>query len=293
MKKETFAQIPFTKMHGLGNDYIFIDRFRYKDEHDWGPLARAISDRHFGVGSDGLILVEPSDVAHFRMRMFNSDGSEGDMCGNGMRCFSRYVFEAGQTTKTEFEVETRAGIIKPKLLLEDGTPGSVTVDMGKPRFGRSEIPLAQLAGPEPVVDERVELEGEVLYGTALFLGNPHCVFFVSDVWAVDLERLGPPLERHALFPKKANIEFVSLRSPNMLDMRVWERGSGVTLACGTGASASVVAAVLKGMADRDQRVTVNLPGGPLQVEWRSDNHVWQTGPAARVCSGLFFYGTKQ
>jgi len=288
-------EVPFVKMQGLGNDYLYIDRFAYRAEHDWSALSRAMSDRHFGAGSDGIILIEPPEkpaAADFHMRMFNADGSEGDMCGNGMRCFARYAYDRGLTRKTELEVETRAGVIRPRIRLKDGSVDSVSVDMGTPVFSRKDIPISRRDGPEPAVGEPVDLEGRVLRGTALSMGNPHCVFFVDDVWGIDLAHIGPKLERHPLFPRRANIEFVAVRSRDCIDMRVWERGSGITLACGTGASAAVVAAVLSGFADRDAPVTVNLPGGPLSVEWKGDGHVWQTGPAEEVYSGVFFYETR-
>lgn len=281
------AGVPFTKLQGLGNDYLYIDRFSYTPEHDWNALSRRMSDRHFGAGSDGLILVEPSDTADFRMRMFNSNGAEGDMCGNGLRCFARYVYDKGLTRKTEFEVETRAGIMRPRVNLKDGAVSSVTADMGVPLFKRAEVPLSELEGPEPVMALRVESGGETYVGTALFLGNPHYVIFVDDVDAVSLEKVGPGLESHPVFIRKANIEFITVKSPTELDMRVWERGSGITLACGTGACASVVAAILHGKVSRGTEVTVNLPGGPLRIEWRLDGRVWMTGPAVEVYSGVF------
>lgn len=282
------AGIPFTKMQGLGNDYLYIDCFSYKDSCDWPALAPKMADRHFGAGSDGIILVEPSQIADFRMRIFNSDGSEGDMCGNGVRCFARYVYDHGLTPKLSFSVETKHGVVKPFLNVRDGVVESVSVDMGEPVFERSKIPLSRLDGPEPAVDEPVDIDGLRLLGTALSTGNPHCVFFVDDVQKVDLEHIGPRLEHHPLFPARANIEFVSVKSGNCLDMRVWERGSGITLACGTGASASTVAAVLKGYIRKDVEVTVNLPGGPLKVIWKADGHVWQTGPAQEVYAGMFW-----
>jgi diaminopimelate epimerase len=281
------AGVPFTKLHGLGNDYLYIDRFSYPSEHDWNDLSRRMAERHLGAGSDGLILVEPSDKADFRMRMFNSNGAEGDMCGNGLRCFARFVFDRGLTPKTEFEVETRAGVMRPRVNLEDGAVESISADMGVPLFKRAEVPLSELEGPEPVTSLRVESGGETYVGTALFLGNPHYVIFVDDVATVPLEKVGPGLESHPVFPRKANIEFITVKSPTELDMRVWERGSGITLACGTGACASVVAAILHGKAERGAEVTVNLPGGPLRVEWRLDGRVWQKGPAVEVYTGVF------
>ncbi len=287
------SRVPFTKMEGLGNDYLYIDRFAYKVDHDWGALSREMAERHFGAGSDGIILIGPGEAHDFRMRIFNADGSEGEMCGNGMRCFAKYVHDHGLTRETEFPVETGFGIVRPVLNLDqDGQVKSVSVDMGVPVFSRKGIPLSRLDGPEPVIDEPVELDGQLLRGTALSTGNPHCVFFVEDVWKVDLAHVGPKLERHPLFPKKANIEFVAPKSGETLDMRVWERGSGITLACGTGASAATVAAVLNGYAEKDVPVTVSLPGGALLVEWKSDGHVWQTGPAREVYTGVFLHEAR-
>ncbi len=285
-------EIPFTKMEGLGNDYLYIDRFHYKAEHDWGALSRVMAERHFGAGSDGIILIQPGDSAPFRMRIFNADGSEGDMCGNGIRCFSRYVYDHKIASDKTFEIETRHGLIHPVLNVVDGVVESISVDMGIPLLGRRDIPLSRLDGPEPVVEEPAVADGAEFRGTAVSTGNPHFVIFVDDVASVDLERVGPKLETHQLFPRRANIEFVTVKSETELDMRVWERGSGITLACGTGASAVVVAAVLNGYAQKDVPVTVRLPGGPLTVEWKGDDHVWQTGPAKEVYSGVFFYEAR-
>jgi diaminopimelate epimerase len=293
MDRSETRNVPFTKMEGLGNDYLYIDRFVYKVDRDWSALAREMAERHFGAGSDGIILIEPGASHCFRMRMFNADGSEGEMCGNGMRCFARYVYDHGLTRETEFPVETGFGIVTPRLNLDaEGGVESVSVDMGIPVFRRRDIPLSRLEGPEPAIGELVEVDGQVLRGTALSTGNPHCVFFVEDVSKVELERIGPKLERHPLFPMRANIEFVSVKSGTEMDMRVWERGSGITLACGTGASASTVAAVLNGYAERDVPVRVNLAGGPLTVEWKSDGHVRQTGPAREVYTGVFFHEAR-
>lgn len=285
------VEVPFTKIQGLGNEYLFIDRFAYKTEHDWSRLSRVMAERHFGAGSDGIILVEPSEEpgCDFRMRIFNADGSEGDMCGNGMRSFARYVYDHGLTEKTEFAVETRAGIIRPRLILKDGEVEAISVDMGVPRLERHEIPLSRLDGPVPAIDEPVQVDGRVFHGTAVCTGNPHFVIFVDDVWEVELEKLGPKLERHPLFPARANIEFATVKARDEIDMRVWERGSGITLACGTGACAVLVAAVLNGYADKDVPTRVNLPGGTLVIEWKGDGHVWMTGPAKEVYRGVFYY----
>jgi len=285
----TRVEVPFTKMEGLGNDYLYIDRFHYKTEHDWGVLSRAMAERHFGAGSDGIILIEPGEKAPLRMRIFNADGSEGDMCGNGMRCFARYVYDHGIAKDTHLTVETRHGLIYPVVNVKDGVVESISVDMGEPLFARKDVPFAPEEGPEPVVNEPITVDGKVYLVTALSTGNPHGVIFVDDVWKVDLEDVGPKLERHPAFPRKANIEFAKVHSKTLIDMRVWERGSGITMACGTGACAVMVAAALNGYTEKDIPVTVRLPGGSLTIEWKSDNHVWMTGPAREVYRGYFFY----
>jgi len=274
----------FTKMHGLGNDYIYIDAHREALEGiDLPQLARSLSDRHFGIGGDGLILIMPSDEADFRMRMFNADGSEGEMCGNGMRCFAKYVYDHGLTTKTEFVVETAAGPIRPTVNVEEGRVTSVTVDMGKPRLARRDIPMTGSPKNTPVINEMLRVDDDFLRVTCVSMGNPHCVIFVDDVQHAPVRTLGPRVEHHGAFPARTNVEFVKVVPPDRLEMRVWERGSGETLACGTGASASVVAAALNNLADRS--CTVKLLGGELQIEWRQDDHVFKTGPAVEVFSG--------
>ena len=276
-------------MQGVGNDYLYIDRFEYKEEHDWPKLSRSISNRHFGAGSDGLILIEPSDSADFRMRMFNSDGLEGEMCGNGLRCFARYVYDRRLTSKTEIKVETKAGIMVAYLDVKNGTVESISMDIGKPVFTRSAIPVSRLDGSEPAIDEPIEVDGITYYGTPIRVGVPHCVFFVDDVWKVNLESIGPKLEHHPYFPERANINFVAIRSNESIDMRIWERGSGVTLGSGTGSSASVVASVIHKRVRRDGPVTVNLTGGRLLVDWKDNDHIWQTGPAVEVYSGTYLW----
>ena len=287
------TKIPFTKMQGVGNDYLYIDRFEYKEEHDWPKLSRSISNRHFGAGSDGLILIEPSDSADFRMRMFNSDGLEGEMCGNGLRCFARYVYDRRLTSKTEIKVETKAGIMVAYLDVKNGTVESISMDIGKPVFTRSAIPVSRLDGSEPAIDEPIEVDGITYYGTPLRVGVPHCVFFVDDVWKVNLESIGPKLEHHPYFPRRANINFVAVRSNGSIDMRIWERGSGVTLGSGTGSSASAVASMIHKKVRRDGPVTVNLTGGQLLVEWKDDGHIWQTGPATEICSGTYLWDIEE
>jgi diaminopimelate epimerase len=282
--------IRFTKMHGLGNDYLLVDAMKDgPPEAKLPAIAKALSDRHFGVGSDGLILVEPSRVADFRMRVFNSDGSEAEMCGNGVRLFAKFVYERGYTRQRgegrlpELEIETLAGIIRPRLRLSGNEVTEVRVDMGEPRLRRSAIPMK---GPdqERVVGERLRVLGQRFEITAVSMGNPHCVMFVENVDRAKVGEIGPAIERHDLFPKRTNVEFAQIVGDGEIKMRVWERGVGETLACGTGASAVVVAGVLTGLSPR--KATVHLRGGDLKVHWnQEDNHVFIEGPAEEVCTG--------
>ncbi|MDQ7793656.1 MAG: diaminopimelate epimerase [bacterium] len=280
--------IPFTKMHGAGNDYLFIDLVgRELSLPDLPGLARAMSHRRRGVGSDGIILVLDSQVADFRMRMFNADGSEGEMCGNGLRCLARLVHDRGHTRATGFTVETAAGLMRPELVLEEGRVVAVRVDLGPPRLARRDIPMSPHppGDSEPVVRQQLTSEGRTWFFTAVSMGNPHCVIAVDDLEAVDLERVGPPLERHPLFPERVNVEFVQVLAPDRLRMRVWERGSGVTAACGTGAAAATVACALEGRAGRRARVIMD--GGEVEVDWAEEGRVYQVGPAVEVFRGEF------
>jgi len=274
----------FTKLHGLGNDYIYINTF----EEDLSglqlpALSQVLSDRNFGVGGDGIILVCPSDKADFRMRILNSDGSEAEMCGNGMRAFAKYVYEHGLTDKTSLEVETGAGIIKPVLTVDNGKVSLIRVDMGEPRLAREAIPATGEPADQPIINEPLTVEGHDLRITCVSMGNPHCVVFVDEVDNFPVKTLGPALENHALFPKKTNVEFATVEDRAHIEMRVWERGAGVTLACGTGTCATTVAGVLNGLTDRSVRVS--LLGGDLFAEWAEDNHVFLTGPADEAFSG--------
>lgn len=273
-------------MHGAGNDYIYVDTFYENVEgYDLAVLARALSDRHFGIGADGLILIQPSRVAHFRMRMFNADGSEAEMCGNGIRCFAKYVYDHGLTKEKSLEIETGAGIVRPKLFVRNKRVERVRVDMGEPRIKRGEIPMkvkGRAAG-ERVVEEPLNAAGEKHLVTCVSMGNPHCVLFVKRVDDFPVGKLGPAIENHPYFPRRTNVEFVEVLGPHETRMRVWERGAGETLACGTGACASVVAGNLTGKTGRE--VTVHLRGGDLQIEWTGDNHVHLTGPAEEVFEG--------
>lgn len=275
----------FTKLHGLGNDYIYINTLvEDLSAYDIPRLSQVLSDRNFGIGGDGIILVLPSETRDFRYRIFNSDGSEAEMCGNGMRAFAKYLYEHGLTTKTELEIETAAGLIKPSLTVEDGVVTLIRVDMGEPRLKRSEIPATGAPEDEAIIAQPLEILGETFNITCVSMGNPHCVIFVEDANSFPVDKFGPVIETHELFPRKTNVEFATVRSPQHIDMRVWERGAGITMACGTGACATAVAANLNGLAGREN-VKVALAGGDLFIDWASDNHIFLTGPAAEAFSG--------
>ena len=276
--------IRFTKMHGLGNDFVVVDCMETAPAEEKLPaLAKALCDRHFGVGADGLILVLPSRAADFKMRIFNADGGEAEMCGNGIRTFAKLVYERGYTRERELEIETLAGIVRPRLRVRGGKVALVRVDMGEPRLARSAIPMKG-QDQEKVVGERIRVDGRRYEITAVSMGNPHCVLFVEDVERAKVEQIGPAIECHDLFPRRTNVEFVQIVGQGDIKMRVWERGAGETLACGTGASAALVAAVLNGLSAR--KATVHLRGGDLLVSWNpEDNHVFIEGPAAEVFAG--------
>ena len=272
----------FTKMQGLGNDYVYVNCFEEKIENP-PAVARYVSDRHFGIGSDGLIMINPSEVADFEMEMYNADGSRGEMCGNGIRCVAKYVYDYGLTDKTQISVETLGGIKYLDLTVEDGKVVFVKVDMGKPELKSDLIPI--ISENEKVIDEPIEVDGKVYHMTGVSMGNPHTVIYVDDVKNLDLEKIGPKFENHERFPKRINTEFVRCIDRNTVEMRVWERGSGETLACGTGACAVAVASILNNLTDT--RVTVKLLGGDLQIEWdREKDHVFMTGPAKVVFDGV-------
>jgi diaminopimelate epimerase len=274
----------FTKMQGAGNDYVYVDCFEETIPGDIAELARRISDRNFGVGGDGLILIEPTDQADARMRMFNADGSEAEMCGNGVRCVAKYVYDHGIARRETLKIETGAGVLSLQVELKDGQVAQVRVDMGEPILEADKIPTT-LTG-NPVVNAELAIAGRVFPVTAVSMGNPHCVTFVDeadDDWVLSI---GPQIEVDPHFPKRVNAEFVEVLSRGELRQRTWERGSGETLACGTGASAVCVAGVLVGHSDRE--VLIHLPGGDLSLEWNADdNHVYMTGPAEEVFSGIW------
>lgn len=273
----------FTKMHGLGNDFVMVDGFK-EDIADPNQLAEAICDRHFGVGADGLILILPSkqEDADFRMRIFNSDGSEPEMCGNGIRCFGKYLYDHDLTEKTKIRVETLAGIIVPELIIEENQVEAVQVDMGQPGLGSTDIPITGV-NKDKVIKEKLEVGNEEYEITAVSMGNPHTVIFVDDADDFPVTEVGPKVEEHPRFPEKTNVEFIEVMNRSEIKMRVWERGAGVTLACGTGACGSTVASILNDYTD--QEVEVHLLGGDLTIEWAEDSHVYMTGPAEEVFVG--------
>ena len=273
----------FTKWQGCGNDFVLVDCFAEKIE-DYAALAKEVCDRHYGIGADGLILILPSDKADFRMRIFNTDGSEAEMCGNGIRCFARCVYEKKLTDKTEFTVETGAGVLIPRLDLFDGEVQGVRVDMGEPILEAERIPVAGF-GSRRVVAEPIEVLGKTYQMTCVSMGNPHCVVFTDSLAELPLEKVGPAFECHERFPRKVNTEFVEVRDRTHLRMRVWERGAAITLACGTGSCATLTAAVLNGRSER--RAEIELDGGRLVVEWAENNHIYMTGPAEQVFSGMY------
>ena len=272
----------FTKMHGLGNDYVYVNCFEEKIDNP-PAVARFVSDRHFGIGSDGLIMINPSKAADFEMEMYNADGSRGEMCGNGIRCVAKYVYDYGLTDKTQISVETLGGIKYLDLTVEDGKVSLVKVDMGKPELEADRIPI--ISEREQVIDEPIEVDGKEYHMTGVSMGNPHTVIYVDDVKGLDLEKIGPKFENHERFPKRINTEFVHCIDRQTVEMRVWERGSGETLACGTGACAVAVSSILNNLTDT--QVTVKLLGGDLQIEWdREKDRVFMTGPATVVFDGV-------
>lgn len=287
----------FTKMHGLGNDYVYVNCFE-EDVEQPGKLAVIISDRHKGIGSDGLILIEPSDRADVRMRVFNADGSEAEMCGNGIRCVAKYVYERKLAERDEslsipglppcqgsLHIETGKGVLTVGLVIDSSDKvEKVCVNMGQPILTPADIPV-KLEG-EKVLDEPIEILNQQLLMSCISIGNPHAVFFCEDIDAIELEKIGPVIENHPLFPNRTNVHFVQIDTPHRFRMRTWERGSGITMACGSGAMASLVAAVLTGRAERS--CTALLPGGELHLNWsRQDNCVYMTGPAVEVFEGYW------
>ena len=301
----------FTKMQGLGNDYVYVNCLEEQLENP-SEMAKFVSDRHFGIGSDGLILIRPSDAADFEMEMYNADGSRGEMCGNGIRCVAKYVYDYGLTDKTSISVETLGGIKYLELTVEDGMVSLVRVDMGRPKLEAAEVPIlceavteecvvdedsvlgggyaediVKIGDCRKVINEPIVVDGMEYRITGVSMGNPHAVVFLENVKALDIEKIGPKFENHERFPKRINTEFVQVLDRETIEMRVWERGSGETLACGTGACAAAVASILNGLAER--KVTVKLRGGDLLVEWEEETgKVYMTGPAVTVFEGELY-----
>jgi diaminopimelate epimerase len=279
-------RLPFTKMQGLGNDYIYVEEFG-KPFARPAPLAVAVSDRHFGIGADGLVLIgKPSDPgkADFRMRIFNADGSEAEMCGNASRCVGKYLYEKGMVQTDAFRLETGAGVLRVRLLIEGRNVTGVSVAMGRPTLNPASLPMH--AEGDTFIDREITVNGRRYQGTALSVGNPHLVIPVPGLDKLDLKAVGPLFEHHALFPRRVNTEFIQVADRRNIRMRVWERGSGETLACGTGACAAAVACALNKWTER--KVVVRLPGGELEIEWDDDDMIHMSGGAEFVCAGEYF-----
>ncbi len=275
----------FVKMHGIGNDFVVIgalDGLPLPEDH-LSEFAQFVCDRHFGVGADGVLWVLPSSIADFQMRIFNPDGSEAEMCGNGIRCAVKWFYDRDYAKGEVVRVETKGGVKTVWVAAKDGKAVAVTVDMGVPVFQPNRIPTTLSEGEE-VLEVPLSVEGlGTFVVSAVSMGNPHCVVFTETVDEVPLEAIGPRLEHHPAFPQRTNVEFVQVLSPNELKVRVWERGAGITLACGTGACAALAVAAKTGRASR--KATIHLPGGDLDIEWREDNHLYMTGPAVEVFRG--------
>lgn len=283
-RKNGELAMKFTKMQGLGNDYVYVNCFKETIE-DPSAVAKFVSNRNFGIGSDGLILICPSETADFQMIMYNADGSRGEMCGNGIRCVAKYVYDYGLTDKTRISVETLGGIKYLDLTVEDGKVCLVKVDMGEPHLAPEEIPIAmENKDVGKVIDEEIDVDGRKYRMTGVSMGNPHTVVYMDDLKELEIEKIGPKFENHPRFPQRINTEFAHVLDEHTVEMRVWERGSGETLACGTGACAVAVASILNGLTKR--KVTVELLGGDLIIEWEEDTgHVFMTGPAEVVFDG--------
>ena len=273
----------FTKMHGCGNDYIYVDGSKEQIPQERKPeIVRRLSDRHFGIGGDGVIFINPSEEADFEMEMYNMDGSRAEMCGNGIRCVAKFVYDEGLTDQTSISIISCGKIKYLDMFLEDGKVSTVRVNMGTPILKAEDIPV--IADGDEVIGERIEVEERIYEMTCVSMGNPHAVIFMDDVSALPLDKIGPLFENHVRFPKRINTEFVKVLDDEHVEMRVWERGTGETLACGTGACAVTVACILNGLTN--EKVTVKLTGGSLDIRWdRKENLVYMTGPATTVFEG--------
>lgn len=276
----------FTKMHGAGNNYVYVNGFKEKIKNR-PAFSRQVSDIHFGIGSDGLIVIDPSDVADCRMDMYNADGSQGMMCGNGVRCVAKYAYDNGIATKDEITVETLSGIKTIKVRAVDGKVVEATVNMGEPILRPANIPAIVPDPDDPAVAIPVFIDGQEWHATLVSMGNPHCVVYMGDLYGTfDIEKTGPKFEFDPMFPDRVNTEFIRVIDRNTLEMRVWERGSGETFACGTGACAATVASILNSYCDKDEDITVRLRGGDLTIRWSGDdNNVYMTGGAETICTG--------
>lgn len=274
--------IEYTKMHGLGNDYLFIEAEKFPIDHP-EELSRAMSHRHLGAGADGIILILPSETCDFKMRIFNADGSEAEACGNGIRCFAKYVYERALIRATDFVIETGGGPNRVTLTTENGNVVHVRSNMGKPKFERDAIPMT--GPPGRILEEPLEVDGKIFEVTCVNIGNPHTVIFVPDATAVALEEIGPLIETHSSFPNRTNVEFVTIQDRANIIMRIWERGSGVTMASGSGSCGAALASMITGRVDR--RINVHLVHGHLAIEWAEDGCVYQEGPATEVYRGYW------
>lgn len=282
-------KLKFTKMHGLGNNYIYVNMFEEAiAEADLADLAVAVSNPFTGIGSDGMILICPSEKAPVKMRIFNNDGSEAKNCGNGLRCVAKYAYENGIVNEDEFTIETLGGLVTAKLTIDEKQQvNQVTVNMGNPILIPDQVPVKGFSNKDSVINEPVSFNGSDLNMTAVSMGNPHAIFFVDDIEEAPLHSLGPVIEKDPMFPDWVNAEFVEIVSEQEMHFRVWERGSGVTQACGTGACAAAVAAILNGKAERNNDITIHLAGGDLIINWQSSGDVLMTGPAEVICTGEY------
>ncbi|UOE60973.1 diaminopimelate epimerase [Priestia filamentosa] len=279
----------FTKMHALGNNYIYVDMFKEQiEEERLASLAVSVSDIYKGIGSDGMILICPSEVAPVKMRIFNNDGSEGRNCGNGLRCVAKYAYENGIVEAEQFAIETLSGIVQAYVHIDRGIVEEVTINMGQPRLSREQIPMKGESA-ESIVNEKATFAGQEYNITAVSMGNPHVIFYVDHIEEAPLTTLGPIVEKDERFPEGVNVEFVEVVNEKEVHFRVWERGSGITQACGTGACAAVVSSVLNDKLERDVPVVVHLAGGDLTIEWKSDGDVFMKGEAKTVCKGEYYY----
>lgn len=279
----------FTKMHGLGNSYIYVNMFEEQiEESKLSQLAIQVSNVHTGIGSDGLILICPSEKAPVKMRIFNNDGSEGKNCGNGLRCVAKYAYEHNLVKERKFMIETLSGLVEAEVHVKGNIVHNVTIDMGYPRLQKKEIPM--LGNPEEyTISEKMEFNGQLYDVTTVSMGNPHIIFYVRNIEEAPVTTLGPIVEKDQRFPEGVNVEFVEVINEQEIHFRVWERGSGVTQACGTGACAAVVASVLNNHTKRGKETVVHLAGGDLIINWTEDGRVFMTGPAETVCAGTYYY----